>query len=337
MLQPNNPSRASDWRKATPTWPACKPARAPVPGEAGLRGRFTAPGSAVLPTWVMASQWIPAMSPCFCQGGQAKISGPPLGGLQARGWAEEGARGGSTEGLAVEEGAAAVRVKEQRGEKTVGCQKRKWICCRVWRKDILILIHCLFKCWINMEVHSCQEQYLFASFALFYTVILLTPRSRWLFWSAIPCPGSALSPCKDHIASHFWEDVILNLPLAVAKSGMWLMAVPAVVLQPACAGRASLGPCALLPGKAGSPGTPGAASGGLSAHSLQVRQAARHWSRQRRGRGEERVELRGFKRSKFQPCLPIVLGAERAAWKISFWEKKERKKIFMFSPLNISF
>lgn len=90
---------------------------------------------------------------------QAKISAPPLGGLEARGWAEEAARGGSADGLAVEEGAAAVRVKELRGEKTAGCQKRKWICWRVWRKDILILIHCLFKCWINMEVHSCQEQY----------------------------------------------------------------------------------------------------------------------------------------------------------------------------------
>lgn len=85
MLQPNNPSRASDWRKATPIWPAHKPARAPVPGEAGLRGRFTARGSAVPPAGVTASQWASAMPPCFCQGGRAKIPSPPLGGLQARG------------------------------------------------------------------------------------------------------------------------------------------------------------------------------------------------------------------------------------------------------------
>lgn len=107
--------------------------------------------------------WLPSgfqqCLPVFARVVRQKNSGPPLWGLQARGWAEEGVRGGSTEGLAVEEGAAAVRVRELRGEKTAGCQKWKWICCRAWRKDILILIHHLFKCWINMEVHSCQEQY----------------------------------------------------------------------------------------------------------------------------------------------------------------------------------
>lgn len=50
MLQPNNPSRASDGRKATLIWPACGPAWAPVPGEAGLRGQILGvrPGSAAL-------------------------------------------------------------------------------------------------------------------------------------------------------------------------------------------------------------------------------------------------------------------------------------------------
>lgn len=48
MLQPNNPSRVSDWRKATLIWPACRPAWARVPWADGQVCSVT-PSSIALP------------------------------------------------------------------------------------------------------------------------------------------------------------------------------------------------------------------------------------------------------------------------------------------------
>lgn len=157
MLQPNNPSRASDWEKLPRSGQLANP-RGLLSQERQGWGAGSQPGAQLssLHGW-----WLPRglqqCLPAFARAGKnfSSSSRRTWGKRLSRG----GSEGGSTDGLAVEEGAAAVRVKELRGEKTAGCQKRKWICWRVWRKDILILIHCLFKCWINMEVHSCQEQY----------------------------------------------------------------------------------------------------------------------------------------------------------------------------------
>lgn len=155
--------------------------------------------------------------------------------------------------------------------------------------------------------------FLFASFALFYKVVVLTPGPRWLSWSAIPCPGSVLSPHTEQIPGHCCGGVALNLHRGSSREGD-LAVSPAGSGAPAC----------LLPGAARAPGAggpglgpydlvawegreywspPRVALGSLCAKGVRVRQGMRDQSRQRRGRWEEGVEPWGASRSA-HPCSP---------------------------------
>lgn len=88
--------------------------------------------------------------------------------------------------------------------------------------------------------------------------------------------------------------------------------------------QSQLGPvtCCRL-GKAVSAGVPRAALGGLCAHSVRRRRGARDRAEAVRGASGT---VRGFECSEFQPCLPLVLGAEQHEKSPSGTKKKKKKK-----------
>lgn len=91
-----------------------------------------------------------------------------------------------------------------------------------------------------MEVHSCQEQY-FCPPVLLYFIgwFSLHHAPDDCFEAPSLVQGLLRALAKTRLPVTAGGDVILNLPSAVARSGIWQMAAPAAVLQPGRAGSPS--------------------------------------------------------------------------------------------------